>query len=897
MAEHPSAPSGTVTFLFTDIEGSTALWQEHPASMGPAVERHDEVIRSAVEQRGGYVFTTAGDSFAVAFARADEAVRASVEAQTRLLDEAWPPDTVISARMGLHTGEATERQGDYYGVAVNRAARLMSIGHGGQILLSETTAALVEGAGFQLRDLGLHRLKDLTSPTAVRQIIDPRLPNTFPALRSLDSFRHNLPIRADQLVGREREIKELNELLAQERLVSIIGPGGMGKTRVALQVGANLIEQYSDGVHFVDLTPCEPDVESVAAAVGRSLGFEARTGETWSQTVAAALPVYETLLVVDNCEHVLDGAVAVLRSILDRSPNIQLLTTTRERLGLTGERSYPLPPFEDGAELFAARALAIDPMFDVDSTSAAVERICERLDNMPLAIELAAARVSSLQPEEMLSRLDQRFRLLRSRDRTLDARHRTLLATIEWSYEQLSPEAQQLFCDLGVIVATFDLAAVLGLEPDLDELDVMDLLDELESKSLIRADRDGASTRYRLLETMRAFALARLQADGSLTDVEGRHAQMRAELAERRVVELYEADVPATTAALRAYLLDLDDLQAAYFRCCETDPHRAERILETTQCLMMVGAVDSRNEQMADRMLELYQAGQCRHMSALHAADVLGRSGRMAETETLTTEILGRDDLTDGERALALAVRSWMAVVHRNSLEEGAALADEALALAPAIEDDFTRAGATFYSIIQLFQAGRYERAVAASEDRSISDNLPRSGLLAPWRDYVDGTVLRPTDPARSTELMEQALRLATDIGNQHIVAWMQYQVAINRLIERENERAAGELATCLPGLLDRGDPHIVALALEDLGAALSRIGESESATVAFSAADHERARIDVTMYGAYVERRERLIPRLRHQLGSDRFDSAWAEGQTMTLDEAILYAATGAGS
>ena len=492
VAAEITPPSGTVTFLFTDIEGSTRLWEEHPAEMARAVERHDDIVRAAIA-RGGYVFTTAGDSFAASFRRAEDAIAAAVDAQAALRREVWSGSAPILVRMGLHTGEAVERGGDYFGPAVNRAARLMSAAHGGQLVASDTTVEVGGDSGATaLFDLGEHSLKDLAAPVRVWQLGE----GEFPPLRTLDSAPHNLPTRLEPLIGREDELRELVGLVDSVPLVTLTGPGGMGKSRLATQAAAEVIDDLPDGVWFVDLIPAEPDVGSVAAAIGAAMGFDIRRGETWETTTLAALSVREALLVLDNCEHVLDAVAHLIRSLQQRAPGIRVLATSRERLGIRGERLYRLGALAAGVELFIATATALDPGFDPDGARPAIEQICEQLDGLPLAIELAAGRARTMQPEEIAARLDERFRLLRSRDRDRDARQRSLAATLQWSCEQLAPDARDLFACLGVFSGSFDLEAAVGVaDADLDELDVADLLEDRRSRAGRAPEFDHAVSR------------------------------------------------------------------------------------------------------------------------------------------------------------------------------------------------------------------------------------------------------------------------------------------------------------------------------------------------------------------------------------------------------------------
>ena len=405
-------PSGTITFLFTDIEGSTRFWEDYPEAMQRALLRHDALLREVMAEHRGYIFTTAGDAFSVAFESPLAAMTAAVDTQRRL--QAEEPDEMgpLRVRMVLHTGAADERDGDYFGPALNRAARLLAAAHGGQILVSLTTAELIrdglaEGTG--LRDLGEHRLRDLARPERVYQLIHPDLPTSFPSIRSLDSYSHNLPVQVTSFVGRYRDLQAVGRLIPDTRLLTLTGVGGAGKTRLALQVAAELISEFRDGVWLTELGPVG-DGAVIAAEVAATLGVEQLPGRTMQQSLIEYLQSRHILLVMDNCEHVLDAVAQLLDSVLKSCPRLQVLATSREALGIAGEVLYRVPSLSvpsageesdltaldehEAVRLFVDRAAAVRPGFALTPANAgAVADISRRLDGIPLAIELAAARL------------------------------------------------------------------------------------------------------------------------------------------------------------------------------------------------------------------------------------------------------------------------------------------------------------------------------------------------------------------------------------------------------------------------------------------------------------------------------------------------------------------------
>jgi predicted ATPase/class 3 adenylate cyclase len=540
----PELPSGTVTFLFTDVERSTesvaALGDERYADL---LDVHRGLLRQAFLKHGGVEVGTEGDAFFVAFVRAQDAVKASVEGQCALESHDWPGETRLRVRMGLHTGEALVRGDDYVGHEVHRAKRISDAGHGGQILLSETTADLVRASAKSI-DLGPHRLKDLGEPQRIYQVVDESLPQEFPRLRSLESFTHSLPLQRSAFIGREREIAEIRELLAANRIVTLTGVGGCGKTRLALQVGAEELDAFADGVFLAALAPVsDPDVvaREIAAAVGVSLGAAATPGTAGpggpiDQILLDFLSQRDCLVVLDNCEHLLDACAEITDSVLARCPKVKILATSREGLRVEGEQSWVVPSLSipdetsraqesESVSLFKARAKAVRPAFELtpDNLGPVVE-ICRRLDGIPLAIEFAAARVAHLSPRQIADRLDDRFRLLTGGQRRVQ-RQQTLQAALDWSFELLDDSEGALLRRLSVFLGDFAIEGAEGVCSDdhLDARAVTDLLGSLVSKSLVEADPTADVVRYRLLETVRAYCAERLAHAGEAQIFRARH--------------------------------------------------------------------------------------------------------------------------------------------------------------------------------------------------------------------------------------------------------------------------------------------------------------------------------------------------------------------------------------
>ena len=617
MAERPT---GTITFLFTDIEGSSRRWQEQPEAMKTALARHDALLRQAIEDHAGYVFKTVGDAFYGAFPTAPDALAAALAGQRALHAEPWPGLDALRVRMALHTGAADEREGDYFGPALTRVARLLSAGYGGQTLLSQATYELVRDhlpPGVELRDLGDHRLKDLARPERVYQVAAPDLPADFGPLHTLDRRPHNLPVQPTPLIGREKEVEAIRRLLLRPevRLVTLIGPGGTGKTRLGLQVAADTLDEFTDGVTFVALAPVT-DPALVGHTLAQTLNVREQTGQTTLDSLKAYLRDKQVLLVLDNFEQVVEAAPLVTE-LLAAAPRLKILVTSRVVLRVSGEFDFDVPPLAlpprtddrrttpyaihntqyelritqyEAVRLFIERATAAKADFAITNENApAVAEICHRLDGLPLAIELAAARIRLLSPQAILARLggasgQTPLRLLTGGSRDLPARQQTLRNAIEWSYDLLDEADKTLFRRLAVFVGGCTLDAieavcvddggrttddgrlrtdpVLGpsssvLRPD----DILDGVESLVAKSLLRRIETGEDDepRFGMLVTIREFAQEQLAASGEAAEVRQRHADFYLGLAEAAQPELHRPTQLEWLARLDA---EADNLRA-----------------------------------------------------------------------------------------------------------------------------------------------------------------------------------------------------------------------------------------------------------------------------------------------------------------------------------------------
>ena len=544
-------PTGTVTFLFTDIEGSTKLAREHPERWENARARHHKLLRGSIEANQGFVSQIIGDAFCAAFHKAGDALRAAVEAQKELQNEPWD-GCVIRVRMGIHTGEAEHYDGEYQGyLTLSLLQRLMSAGHGGQILISNVTENLLRGQlpeHLSLRDMGEHKFKDVPYPVRVFQVLAPHLQQEFPALRARDAFPNNLPSQLTSFVGRGQQIREIKRAMSAHRLVTLTGVGGTGKTRLSLQVASGLLDQFPDGVWLIDLAGLT-DTAFIPQTILSSLRVPEQPGLTILQLLEDYLRERRVLLVMDNCEHLIQGCARIVNTLLSKCPSLHVLATSREPLGVGGELIRPIPSLSlpdpkrppvieqlsqcESVRLFIERASLVQPNFLITDTNApAIAQICLRLDGIPLAIELAAARVRSLSVNQIAERLDDRFRLLTGGSRTVLERHQTLRAAVDWSYNLLSPKEQLLLRRLSVFSGGWTLDAteqVCAGQSDISPDEMLELLTRLVDKSLISLD----NSRYIILEITRQYAREKLLESGESQILRDRHLTFYMSLAEQ----------------------------------------------------------------------------------------------------------------------------------------------------------------------------------------------------------------------------------------------------------------------------------------------------------------------------------------------------------------------------
>ena len=878
MPQRADLPTGTVTFLFTDIEGSTRLLDRLGEAYPAVLEAHQRILRDAFAARGGIDVSTEGDSFFVVFPAAAQAVAAAAEAQRALGAHGWPVDGEVRVRMGLHTGDGLLGGDNYVGVDLHRASRIASAGHGGQIVASDATRALVEPTapeGLTFRDLGEHRLKDLPHPERLYQVVDEGLPADFPALRSMDARPNNLPVQLTSFVGRRRELDEVEEGVRRGRLLTLTGPGGTGKTRLALQAAMELLSEFEDGAFFVGLAPIT-DPSLVMPSISHALGLPEATERTPAEGVTEHLRDKELLLVMDNFEQVLDAAPEV-GQLLTMTERVRVLATSREPLGLSGEREYPVPPLGlpdpahlpsldglsrfEAVALFVERATAVRPDFQVtNENAAAVAEICARLDGLPLAIELAAARVKILTPQAMLARLEKALTFLAGGSRYLPQRQRTLRDAIAWSFDLLEEEERRLFARLSVFVGGFSLEGaetICNRDGELG-LDTFEGIASLTNKSLLRQMVAGPDEpRFFMLVMIREYAGERLAGEADAGEIARRHKAFFLELAERAEPELTGRNQERWLDALSA---EHDNLRAAL--------HRAAEGGELETALRLGGA--------------LWRFWQMR--------------GHLREGSERLSRLLELPGAADHPEALAKALEAAGSIVYWMA--------------------DFPAARSFYERALEIHRRLGNTRGVAEQlYNVTFTYRLPPPPL---------------TDLAKAQQLLEESLALFRDIGDEQGVAKVLWGLGNVRLIHGD---ADGALASSRESLelgrklgdrygqtwslwlvgasaLDSGDLVLASLSLREALRMLEEVGDtsgvpiilSELAAVAMTGGDAAHAvRLQAaaesvedsigTGLGRATSRREERARAVRNLVGDKDLAGVWDEGQAMTVEEAVAYA------
>jgi predicted ATPase/class 3 adenylate cyclase len=838
----PELPRGTVTLLFTDIEGSTRLLNELGDAYAATLAEHRRVLREAFQRHGGVEVDTQGDAFFYAFPKAAEAAAAAEEAQRNL------SSGHVRVRMGLHTGKPTVTEEGYVGIDVHRAARIMGAGHGGQVLVSQITRELLNSS-FELRDLGEHRLKDLSKPEWLFQFGHEH----FPPLKSLSNT--NLPAQASSLIGRERELGELSPLLAREdvRLVTLTGPGGTGKTRLALRLAADLVESYRNGVFLVTLAPIS-DPALVISTIAQTLGVKEQPGEPLSEALASELADKQLLLVLDNFEQVVDAATEV-GGLLAAAPQLRLLVTSREPLHLRGEHEYSVPPLSDSEALtlFAERAREVRMDFVLDGDRLLVEQICARLDRLPLAIELAAARIKVLPPKKLLERLEQHLPLLTSTRRDLPERQRTLQATIAWSYDLLTEEEQRLFARLSVFAGgcRLDGAEKVGDPEGTLELLVIDGLASLIDKSLLHQTEDpDGEPRYWMLETIREFAAERRSSDEDAEQIEDAFAQYVVSIAMEAARKTRGGEAQAWLARLDR---EQDNVRTALGWLLERE--RGDDIARVVAGMWFFWWQRGQTEEgvgWAERSLALEQTTPLLRAYALSGAgELLRMRGNFERAVPLKEEALGLYSRLERKAMVASTLHDLGEIAFaQGDLARARQLHEQSL----AVREELGRPGGIAHALGGLadvdLEEGNYERA------RSISARIIEIGRAENDPECVIGGLTSLVDTARREGATAEALVLAREALAQAAQIGLSYYAYffLDQIARMEGCRDDPLRAARLWGAAD---------ALRQTAGYL--VWDPRGYDAAVEAA---RARAD----------------------GAD-FDAAWTAGYALSGEEAIRYA------
>lgn len=903
----PRAPSGTVTFLFSDIEGSTLRWERFPEAMGDAVRRHDALVRAAVSRSGGFVFKTIGDAFCVAFARPEDAAAAAIETQRALASADFSAVDGVRVRIGLHTGAADERDGDYFGPTVNRVARITSVGSGGQILLSAITAEIARAnlpPDATLVELGDFRLKDLATPERIFQLNAPDLAYAFPALRTPDLVQNNLPATISSFVGRERELATLRAMLADHRLLTIVGPGGIGKTRTSLQLAESLAGRFDAGIWFVDLatiTTPELVVDQFAAA----LGIRADGAQPLVERIAAALGRGSALAIVDNCEHLIEPVAATVQRLLTMCPELRILATSRESLRIPGERQFtlaaltlperyaPLTALEalgySAVVLLVDRATAASPSFALtDENALDVVEVCRRLDALPFALELAAPRMVTFTPKELLARVGERFRMLRGTRAVGPERTRTLLSLIDWSHDLLPERERVLFRRLSIFASAWSLEdafAVAG-DDDLDEYDLIDMLGSLVSKSMIVADADAENGRFRFLESMHQYAAERLA-----------ESSERAEI-ERRFAALVLAHVRRVASALEGMSERdwLDEIEG-----------RIDDIRVVLHATLAGGADVALGAEIAATLGFFWHArrptegatwlaqarGVAESVAPALRAHVYLESARVDVTSPHTVPFAERavamyreiDDPAGLARALEYLGQS---LINVGRFREARAYLGESIARTP---HDGNRAASArtrgLHGLATLYDDGDLEAAERDLEGARID--------LETKHRYRDAAVaLRGLGQievergryARAAERVERALFLCEDLEDPRGTGLLRFELAHAFLLDDRLVDARANALESLHLLRDSGIPMGLNHTLLVLGAILERLGDREAAALVTGYVDEASGGAAQRILPQIARLRDDVAVRLRVRLGDAAYADAFARGRRLDARE-----------
>jgi predicted ATPase len=862
-----------VTFLFTDVEGSTRRWESDAQAMRAALVVHDKVLRTGIQAHGGWLFKHTGDGVCAAFASPTSAVDAAVTAQRKL---------ELPVRMGIATGEAELRDGDYFGSVLNRAARVMAAGHGGQILLAESTAGLL--SGVDLIDLGPRRLRDLPTPVQVFQVQAEGLRTDFPSLRALDAGPGNLRPAPTSFIGREAEVAELHAAVKAHRLVTLTGVGGVGKTRLALEVAGRLVDEFPDGVWFFELAAVT-DPAAVPDAVVAVLGITQQPGKTVTESVASALEGRSRLLVFDNCEHVVDSVADLVEAILAASATVTILATSREGLGVSEEQLWRVPSLDVNAgtesaavNLFVDRAHSVVSEFSLaqPGEADAVVEICRRLDGIPLAIELAASRMASMTASEVRDRLDQRFRLLVGSRRGLE-RHHTLRHAVAWSYDLLDDTEKVLLERCSVFAGGFDLQSACAVMGSDDDLATLDLLDALVRKSLLVADRSSGRTRFSMLETIRQFAEEQLVARGEASAIRAAHSRY---FAGREADILALWDSPRQRQACDWFTLELANLRTAFRWAADQGDLDVAAPIAICAGLLSVAVQTFEPIAWAEELIEPARAVDHPRLALLYMlASLCYTTGRIEAAVGYSDAgqiVLGRrgDGLPGGFEGVLGAV--YLAIGQPERMVEWCR------AQLPRPRDTPVAIRANLVYALAL--AGSGEEAMDSADGLIEAAETTGNPSVLAFALGAYGSAFHDADPVGALNAFGRGLVIAQDCGNGALASAHALLLARLEAEHGDTVSAFDHLTLAIRSYHNCGDTTTIRSTLAVLAALFDRLGRYEpAATIAAFAFNP----LTTTSFPEFTA----AIAHLREVLGDQTYESLARKGETMTTAAIATYA------
>jgi predicted ATPase/class 3 adenylate cyclase len=918
-------PTGIVTFLFTDIEGSTKLAQQYPDEMPALLARHNEILDQAIKGYDGFLFRTVGDAYCVAFHNASDALHAALTAQRQLYKEVWTP-APIKVRMGIHTG-AVQLQGesDYSGYAtLALSQRIMSAGHGGQVLLSQSVRNLLGDDlphEIQLLDMGERHLKDILRPEHIYQLAVPDLPSEFPELKTLQIINHNLPSRLTSFIGRERELSETKESLVDARLLTLIGPGGTGKSRLSLQLGTEVLPAFSDGVWLVELAPLA-DPALIVQTIAAVFGLRENPDRPQVDLVIDYLRAKHLLLILDNCEHLIDACARLTDQLLQACPQLKIIASSREALGVNGETVYRVPSLSlpeqnevtgdavmgsESVQLFMERASASKPAFRLtDKNASSIAQVCRRLDGIPLALELAAARVRVLSVEQIAERLDDRFRLLTGGSRTALPRQQTLRALIDWSYDLLGEPEKALFRRLAVFVGgwTLEAAEKVCSGNGVDEYEVLDLLTQLVDKSLVIAQEKDDNIRYYRLETIRQYAREKLLETDESVVVRNYHLDFIIDMTIRSDEEYIN---PRQDDVFKKMISEYDNIRSALSWAVESNLEKAIILLTSASTIwpwILQGKITDANEwckrilsqlnsMSHDELVKIKDTSKLKARVLNRYAQVLMNMGNHQASRVAVEESIKLAQEINDQEILAEALATFgHCALYGGDPESASEAAEKAINICEREEYTKLLFWAFDAKIHIHTQTGR--KSEAARYHKKGIDLLKKAGVPV---DPISTAVGLTEDPFIDNDLdgalkyMDNAIAIMTERNDKYGLTFMQSNFAHSLREHGEFERALIYYRRTIRLWQDWGHRAAIAHQLECFGFIAQALDASSRAVRLFSAAETLRQSINSLRTPSEQKEFEEVKKNLQSQMDESEFNKVWEEGRSLTMNQAIELA------